>query len=156
MCAIIDANVRDQVFGKRRPKAGEFLFNWLNSDTGSRKIVVGGKLLEELSSSENFNTWLRTALLVGRAQRIPDKEVDNATKDLQEQRKCTSNDEHVVALAKVSGARLLFTNDKDLQNDFKCRQILEGVRGKIYTTLKSEHVTSTHRRLLKNNDLCGT
>ena len=70
MCAIIDANVRDQVFGDKQPQAGKFLFNWLNSDKRSVKLVVGGKLLRELSDSKAFNTWLQTALLFGRAQRI--------------------------------------------------------------------------------------
>ena len=156
MCAIIDANVRDQVFGNNRPEAGEFLFNWLNSEKGGVKLTVGGKLLRELSSSKAFTTWLQTALQFGRAQRIPDQEVEVATKELRELGLCSSNDEHVVALAKVGGARLLFTNDKLLQEDFRNRQILGGAQGKVYTTVKHEHVTSTHKALLRRTDLCGT
>ena len=156
MCAIIDANVRDQVFGDKQPQAGEFLFNWLNSDKRTVKLVVGGKLLRELSDSKAFNTWLQTALLFGRAQRIPDDKVESATKELQDQQICRSDDEHVLALAKVSGARLLFTNDKPLQEDFGNRQILDGVQGKVYTTVKYDHVTSAHKALLRRTDLCGT
>ena len=156
MCAIIDANVRDQVFGDSRPKAGEFLFNWLNSDKKRVTLVVGGKLLQELSKSRNFNTWLQTALLHGRAQKFSDEEVLRATKELQEQEICTSDDEHVLALARVSGARLLYTNDRDLQRDFKNRHVVGGVQGKVYSTLRGENVTRTHKDLLRRTDLCGT
>jgi len=156
MCAIIDANVRDQVFGERRPPAGEFLFNWLNSKKEGAKLVVGGKLLRELSNNKAFKAWYQTAQQFGRAQRYPDEEVESTTKELQEQQICTSDDEHVLALAQVSGARLLFTNDRALQEDFGNRQILGGVRGRVYTTVKNEHVTSTHRSLLKRTNLCGT
>ncbi len=156
MCTIIDANVRDQVFGDSRPKAGEYLFDQLNSDMKNLKLVVGGKLLQELSQSTAFNTWLQTALQFGRAQRVPDEEVEIAAKELQQKQICTSDDEHVVALAEVSGARLLFTNDKPLQKDFGNRQILGGIQGKVYTTVKYEHVTSTHKALLRRTDLCGT
>lgn len=156
MCAIIDANVRDQVFGDRRPKAGEFFFNSLNSDKRGIKLVVGGKLLEELSNSKAFNTWLQIALLFGRAQTIPDEKVEAATKELEAQQICSSNDAHVVALARVSGARLLFTNDRELQIDFKNRQIIDGIQGRAYTTLRSAGVTRTHKDLLRRRDLCDT
>ena len=81
------------------------------------------------------------------------RKVEAATRELEAQQICRSNDAHVIALARVSGARLLFTNDRELQSDFKNRQILGG---NIYTTLRSENVTSTHRRLLGRSDLCGT
>ena len=128
MCAIIDANVRDQIFGDKQPQAGEFLFNWLNNDKRTVKLVVGGKLLRELSDSKAFNTWLQTALLFGRAQRIPDDKVEIATKELQDQQICRSDDEHVLALAKLSGARLLFTNDKPLQKTLAIGRYLKGFK----------------------------
>ena len=155
MCAIIDANVRDQVFGKSRPEAGQYLFDWLNIDSDGVKLVVGGKLFQELSESGEFNRWLRTALRFGRARRIPDNEVNAATKELQEQLSCASDDEHVLALARVSGARLLYTNDRDLQRDFKNRRILSGVQGRVYTTQRTTNVTSTHKNLLRRTNLCG-
>ena len=156
MCTIIDANVRDQVFGERRPSAGEFFFNYLNSDKRGAKLVVGGRLLDELSNSKAFNTWLQTALRFGRAQRFPNEEVETATKELQEQQTCTSDDEHVIALAKVSGARLLYTNDRDLQRDFKNRQIMGGVRGTVYSTIHTENVSRSHKEILRRTGLCST
>ena len=153
MCAIIDANVRDQVFGERRPPAADYLFNWLNNNKRGAKLIVGGKLLQELSKSKAFNTWLQTALLFGRAQTIPDEEVEAATKNLQAQQICRSDDQHVLALARVSGARLLYTNDRDLQKDFTNRKIHGG---NVYSTLGSQNVTRTHKNLLRRSGLCGT
>ena len=156
MCAIVDASVRDQVFGKKKPEAGELFFDWLDKGKRKPKLVVGGKLLQELGSSPNFVSWLRGALLAGRAKRIPDKEVDTETKELEDLNICKSNDHHVLALARVSGARLLFANDQDLQEDFGNREIIGGVGGRVYSTKCYRHVTSTHRRLLSRSDLCGT
>lgn len=49
MCAILDANVASEVFGKKdRPEAGKAFFRWI--DKGKRRLVVGGKLLAELSN----------------------------------------------------------------------------------------------------------
>ena len=45
-----------------------------------------------------------------------------------------SNDAHVIALAQVSGARLLYSNDSDLQDDFKDKSLIDSPRGRIYTT----------------------
>lgn len=154
MCAI-DANVRDHVFGDNRPAAAEYLFDHINSERNDLKLVVGGKLRQELSTSRAFRTWLQTALLYGRAQSIADEEVETETQKLRSQGICSSDDEHVLALAQVSGARLLYTNDRALQRDFKNRQIVSGVQGRVYTILRSEHVTPTHRDLLRRTDLCG-
>ena len=46
MCAIVDTNVVHEVFGRQPTDAGEGFFRWLNSGKG--KLVVGGKLKEEL------------------------------------------------------------------------------------------------------------
>lgn len=53
MCAILDANVVHEAFGKSSPEAGtEFLY-WVNCGRGS--LVVGGQLLKELKrASDDF------------------------------------------------------------------------------------------------------
>ncbi len=55
----------------------------------------------------------------------------------------------------VSGARPLYTNDRALQDDFKNTLIVEGVRGRVYTTLQRGDVRRVHRDLLGRNDLCN-
>ena len=68
MCAIVDASVRDQVFGRKGSEASKFFFDWLNGDAVKPRLVIGGKLLRELSSNDNFVSWLQAALLAGRAR----------------------------------------------------------------------------------------
>ena len=152
MCAILDNNVRHEVFGDSQTEAGKLFLDWLDKKDGM--LVVGGKLLQELRGYSNFVQWLQQALLSNRARRISDQEVNNETEKLREQRICQSNDEHVLGLARVSGARLLFTNDQALTNDFKNRNIIPGVRGRVYTKLKTKDIRRSHRDLLRRTDLC--
>ena len=153
MCAIVDNNVRDQVFGANsQSPAGRFFLAWLSSGRG--KLVVGGELLRELNEYSDFKRWLRTALGRNIAVAIEDATVDAETAVVQQTGECASDDEHVIALARVSGARLLFTNDGDLQTDFKNRDIINNPRGVIYTTMLRQDVTRAHRDLLRRSDLC--
>ena len=116
--------------------------------------MVGGELLRELSGYSNFTDWLPGAIRSGRVTVISDQAVDTETESLRAERNCRSNDEHVLALARLSGARLLFTNDNDLQDDFRDRSIIGGVQGRIYTTGRSTNVSRTHQALLRRRDLC--
>ena len=48
MCAIVDANIANEVFNSaRRTAAGEKFFEWINTGTGA--LVIGGELLNELN-----------------------------------------------------------------------------------------------------------
>ena len=152
MCAILDNNVRDEVFGENQSEAGKYFLDWLSRRNG--KLVVGGRLLCELSGYWRFRQWLQEALRSGIAIRVLDSDVKTETERLNSQSNCRSDDEHVLGLAIVSGARLLFTNDRALQDDFKDRQIIPGIRGRIYTTIEYSDVRSSHRNLLRRNDLC--
>ena len=152
MCAIVDVNVAHQVFGKNRPPAGKRFFEWLSGPRG--QLVVGGRLLEELSGNARLLQWLKSASLYGRARSVIDEDVNGRAELLRRNDICTSNDEHVIALALVSGARLLYTNDQALIDDFKSRDIVAGPRGKIYTTARNDRFTEAHRRLLAAPDLC--
>lgn len=155
MCAIVDANVQHQVFGDNPTEAGKFFFDWLTKPKGGILVVGGTKLQRELGNNLNFIRVLNERLLAGRAMRISNRIVDDEESKLRAQDVCRSDDEHVLALARVSGARLLFTNDRDLQRDFKNSSIVSGTNGRIYTTGKSRKVNSTHRTLLSRNDLCN-
>ena len=107
MCVIVDNNVRGEVFGQdTQTAAGKF---FLDSLGRNRQLVVGGKLLQELSDqrglhgSNAFSRWLRTAIRLGHAKVISKNRVDTETLALQSQAQCRSNDEHIIALARVSG-----------------------------------------------------
>lgn len=153
MCAIVDANVVAEVFGRKRPPAGAKFFDWINGGNG--RLVVGGRLLEELDrSSEEFKIWRQGATLAGRMRVIDPSEINARTRELQNEGKCASNDLHVLALAQVSGARLLYSNDRALQRDFKNKNLIDRPRGKVYSTLRYQSVKDNHKRLLRNDDLC--
>ena len=152
MCAIVDNSARDEVFGRERTAAGQYFFDWLNK--GGR-LVIGGRQKDELMGASKFRVWLRDALLAGRVYEIARGDVDAEETELDQAPTRQSDDPHVLALAKVSGARLLFSNDRDLQKDFKNPAILgHGVRGKIYTTVEHTDVRPVHKRLLRRTDLC--
>ena len=58
--------------------------------------------------------------------------VDAETNKLVANGNCKSDDEHIIALALVSGARILCTTDADLMDDFRDRLLL-APQGKIYS-----------------------
>ena len=154
MCAIVDTNVYHQVFSTgSQSSAGKYFLDWLMRRNGGT-LVSGGGHLRELNRIADFKRVFAERLQAGRARRIPDETVDAETEALRSSDICRSNDEHIVALAKVSGARLLFTNDNALQDDFRDRQIVGGTQGRIYTTQLSSRVSNTHRNLLQRRDLC--
>ena len=152
MCGIVDANVANEVFGDDRPPAGEHYFDWLASPRG--QLVVGGQLRRELSRDHRFVQWLGVAVRRGRARSVADADVEARTHELRRREICESDDEHVLALALVSGARLLYTNDAALIGDFKNREIVPRPGGKVYTTARNNRVTVAHRRLLSDRTLC--
>lgn len=146
MCVILDNSVVFEVFGDAPSPAGEGFFDWINS--GSGRLIGGGKVMEELSRRENFRVWWQQAVLAGLAIRVDDDAVCRETTRLAKQEACRSNDEHVVALALVGGARLLYTNDRKLQVDFKDRELIDEPPGKVYSTLRSGAFTQSKKRLL--------
>ena len=131
MCAIVDANVASEVFGPSPQPAGEKFFEWVNK--GSNRLVAGGKLLEELDrSSEDFRVWASMAIGAGKMRIASKIDVDAKTDQIQGEGVCQSDDPHILALAQVSGARLLYSNDRALQQDFKDKdkELIDNPRGK--------------------------
>ena len=151
MCAIVDANVGGDVFGERSTAAGSYFRDWLSKGKG--KLVVGGLLLDELSSSLRFRRWYEENVLAGRVIQPSRSDIEDHEVRIRMRGNHRSDDEHVLALASASGARLLFTKDSALMDDFRDAEILSQP-GRIYTTHRSEAVTSTHKRLLSRADIC--
>ena len=154
MCAILDANVAAQVFGADRPAAGQAFFEWIDSGLG--RLVIGGKLRRELDRTRAFREWRLQAVLAGRVMLLSDEAVDGRARQLEQESACRSDDEHVVAVAQLGGARLLYTNDGDLQADFGDKELIDVPRGKVYSTRIHEDLTRVHQRLLANRKLCGS
>ncbi len=132
MCAILDNDVVHEVFGQNRPAAGKAFFDWI--DSGGGRLVGGGRLFRELVRNENFRAWWQAATASGRVDRVGDEVVEAETVRLAARKACRSNDPHVIALALVSGARLLYSNDRRLGDDFRNRKLIGNPPGKVYTT----------------------
>ena len=151
MCAIVDANAAHEVFGSRNEQptgAGQGFFQWLNSGKG--KLVVGGRLKEELEQNSNYCRWAQQATLSGKLVNKDKKCVDEETEKVRSSGKLKSDDPHIIALAQVSGARLLFSNDIKLHKDFKNRNFIDEPPGKIYSTVKNKDFTESKKRLLRH------
>lgn len=150
MCAIVDANAAHEVFGSSDEQptgAGKGFFQWLNSGKG--KLVVGGEKLEkELGRVPKFRMWAIQAQLSGRLISKERDSIDQEAKKIKENSILQSDDPHIIALAQMSGARLLFSNDKDLQKDFKNPAIISEPRGKVYSTIGNNSFTDAKKKLL--------
>lgn len=154
MCAIIDANAAHEIFPESpaRPPAGQGFFDWIHKGDG--RLVVGGKLREELDRA-GLRNWMRTARQAGHIRLVDDESVDRRSEELDDEGVCQSNDSHVVALAEISGARLLYTNDRKLQGDFT--RLVQ--RGRVYSTntdvtLKNREFTRAKQDLLAKYKSC--
>lgn len=149
MCAILDASALSEVFRPNPGGAAKAFGKWIMQGRGS--LVVGGKLGAELWNSREFRTWYPIAVRSGRIVRVDDQKVDAAEKEIAASGHCQSNDHHVIALAQVSGARLLFANDSDLQKDFKDQALINRPRGKVYSTKENSELRRTHKEMLQRS-----
>ena len=152
MCAIVDANAAHEMFGSSNEQpagAGQGFFQWLSRGKG--KLVVGGKLKEELGRVPNYRIWAQQATLSGKLINKGKDRVDQEAKKIKENGGLQSDDSHTIALAQVSRARLLFSNDRKLHEDFGNPVIINTPRGKVYSTLENENFTKDKRELLERH-----
>ena len=152
MCAIIDANIVGEIFNQNRPPAAQKFLDWVNNGPG--RIVAGGWLLVELDKNSAFKEWRIVAERYGKLRRVNSDEVNIRGDQLKDSGSCKSDDPHVVALAQISGARLLYSNDTNLHKDFKAKGLIDNPRGSIYSTIVHKDFHSSHKRNLGNKDLC--
>ena len=153
MCAILDANIVAEVFAPNQPPAGKAFFDWVNKGIG--RLVVGGKLGLELSqASPGFRRWAQEARRSGVMRVANEDQVNARTRKVHREGNYASDDPHILALAQVSAARLLYSNDSALQQDFKNKALIDNPRGSVYSTLKSKSFSTSRRKLLMRTDLC--
>ena len=159
MCAIVDAQVASEVFGPEPTPAGRGFYEWLDNAHGH--LVVGGKLLEELDrGSPRFRQWSTQAVLAGLVSVMDEKKVTARASRIKRGGLPRSNDAHVLALAQISGARLLFTNDRRLGQDFRNKSLIDRPRGRVYHTRNihtpndNKQFSNVHRKLLSDKSLC--
>ena len=142
MCVILDANT----FHKFKNPTDEDMapvWKWLDDKNG--KIVY--------SNTEKFvDEWERGGMGHLRDQMMRAGQLKLVSEGVQEKAdelegEIASNDEHIIALAIVSGVKVLVSyreGDSDLFTDFKNRQL---VGGKVYTR-------KAHARRMLTKDTC--
>mgnify|MGYP002869074523 FL=1 len=112
------------------------------------KIVIGGKLLKELNKVRVAAHFIKTLSQAGRAVIVPSLLLNKEILDIDSQ--CKSNDCHIIALARISGARILCSLDKTLHKDFRNLRLVFNPKGHIYQKAR-------HSKLLKlygHTDAC--
>jgi rRNA-processing protein FCF1 len=136
MCIIVDTNAAHDLSGPTPD--GSPVLRWLLYGKGG--LVVGGNLRRELSKS------MRGTLVVlnraGRLWSIDDGAVEKMADRIK--RTCVSNDSHVLAVAAISGCRLIFTKDKKLHKDAKNKKLLDPPAA-IYKSKAHQHLLTVCR-----------
>lgn len=155
MCVIVDNSVSHHVFSDTPSEAAKRILDRIES--GRLRFVAGGQLLHELKGNATFRIWMREALQQGTARRIGPDKVTERAKLLRQNTQLRSNDSHVIALAQLTGARLLFSDDKALNHDFRNINLIHSPSGSVYTTLnnRTRSFTPEHAEILSRDNLCG-
>ena len=130
MCLIIDANLCSVVFKKTSDTSYQKLRDTIFSNRLT--LIHGGKLTQEYGTAGVLSV-IASLAQSGRAFKVSDTLIDEQLAQIEN--RCTSNDEHVIALARADRkqAHLLCTNDQALQNDFKNKSLVDKPRGTIYS-----------------------
>ena len=140
MCLIVDANLAALVFSNPVNTDFKPIIDWLTLPRKDGKLVYGGQLATELNKVEAARRFVKSLQQAGRARLIPDNDMAEESRRVASQ--CVSNDVHVIALARVSGARILCSHDTNLHSDFTNPALITEPRGHVYQNI-------THRHLLQ-------
>lgn len=133
MCMIIDANMLAEFLADPIKDDAAPIHDWLDRRRGSLVYSTGSQYGAELNRSPNLKRKLEDYARRGRARVIPAEEVARDERALARRSDLRSDDPHVLALARTSGARVLYTADNELIADFKNKAILDNPRGKVYS-----------------------
>lgn len=145
MCLIIDANRACVVFDYPTPVDFLPLFDWIEQRGGV--VIIGGRLRRELYKVDRAKRRIKEWVRAGRAFIIDESLVDKLESEIAVGQALKSDDPHVIALAQLSGARVLCTEDRNLIVDFKDKRLIDKPRGAVYRTQR-------HKKLLQHHGSC--
>lgn len=115
-------------------------------EEGRNTMVYGGHLLTEYRANNDVTKMVIRYGQAGRARRIPDADVEAETDEVEATGICVSNDPHIIALARVSGARVLCSTDQNLHRDFTNSSLITRPKGKVYQYASQEHLLNACRK----------
>lgn len=141
MCVIVDVNIAQRALLQEDDEAYGQLHKALFGVKAPRaRLVYGGRLRDEYLVSGTLRRALLRLDQAGRARSVPDSSV-NQEEQTVGQLPISSDDQHILALARIAGARILCSEDVALRADFKDKRFIAAPRGKIFSN-------GTHTRLL--------
>lgn len=144
MCIIIDTNCIPSVFDVESVNHEEFdpIHNWIIFGKG--KVVYGGKKYFDEIDNKYLDIFLQLRK-AGKAVYVRDKDVDNEAKAISKiiQHK-DFDDQHLVALLRVSGCKLICSKDKRAFPFFTHNIFFtpRSNRPKIYTCKSNQNLLS--------------
>lgn len=141
---IIDANVANKLVSNPVDAGAKTITDHI--EKRRLQIACGGKLAEELQKTKAWRL-IKEYIRNGSAKLYPSSSINIAAQKLINDGNCVSNDIHIIALANISNARLLYSMDGDLEADFTNKSLVDKPRGKIY----KRH---SHRKLLLSCPAC--
>jgi hypothetical protein len=136
---IVDANILGIFFQSKdfHPVQKAFLEKrWLLSYGGTKQ-------LEEYARVQTAFTLILELQRSGRAFKEETEKIDKREK--VNVSICKSDDPHIIALAQVSGARLLCSHDEGLGEDFTNAKLIKP-RGKVYKNASHAHLLTYRQR----------
>ena len=131
MCMIVDANKLGSLLSERTTADVAPIHDWLNNRSGRLVYSTDGRFADEIGgrSAEKLAGFARA----GRATVIPAEKFKEDERRLRKNSALRSDDAHILALARYSRARVLYTADADLIRDFKNKKLIDQPRGKVYS-----------------------
>jgi predicted nucleic acid-binding protein len=133
MCIIVDANVIAKVLLDADDTVYAPVRKRLFESARAVRLVYGGRLRDEYARLTEVMRRLRVLDQAARTFNVSDDEVDAEMKRVAALQECKSDDEYIIALARLSRARVLVSQDQDLHRDFKNKKLVDTSRGKLYT-----------------------
>ncbi|MBX3351473.1 MAG: PIN domain-containing protein [Phycisphaeraceae bacterium] len=114
------------------------------SDKG--QAVTGGDHAAEIVKIQAASQFFSELDRMGKLKVVPRDSVETEASRISS--RCKSNDTHIIAIARISGARTIWTDDKALMRDWRDGSLLKSPRGRVFS--KVDHV-----HLLGHTPGCG-
>jgi rRNA-processing protein FCF1 len=141
VCIIIDNDVVASVFSDSGAQYEEVRVRLFDNVSSPLSLVYESRLIDEYKDNPNRNV-IRSLYKLAQAQRAVEVGGRKLARERQwvSQKSLKSNDDHIIALARASGARVLLSNDRDLWDDFRNNKLLSRPPGRIYRKRAHSHL----------------